>query len=149
MAGTHRGKPDYPAPIALLAVIIVPCALIALAIYVGIRHSSALFIVGSVLDAVIVIEAAHRVVLNLGGKRPETAEEVVSRLSLVAQLIGAVVVVLEFIGQSRGWMGGIFGDVVLGVVVLYLIGMPVYRFGGKSRLIAALRARAAGDDTGP
>ncbi len=39
------------------------------------------------LDGVIVIEAAHRVVLNLANRQLQSAEDVVDRLSLIAQLI--------------------------------------------------------------
>jgi hypothetical protein len=61
-------------------------------------------------------------------------------------LIGAVVVALASIGQVRGWMHGMFRDVIAGVLVLYVIGSPVYWLGGKRRLIAVLRTRAAGDE---
>jgi hypothetical protein len=72
----------------------------------------------------------------------------VNRLSLIAQLFGAVVVVLASIGQLRGWMHGMFRDFIGSVLVLYVIGSPVYWFGGKRRLIAALRTRATGDGPG-
>ena len=66
-----------------------------------------------------------------------------------AQLAGALVVALATIGQVRGWMHGMSGDVVAGLGVLYLVGSPVYWFGGKRRLIAVLTAWGAGDGTEP
>jgi len=59
-----------------------------------------------------------------------------------------VVVLLASIGQVRGWMHGMFRDVIGGILLLYVIGSPVYWFGGKRRLIAALRTRATGAGPG-
>ncbi|HYK31835.1 MAG TPA: hypothetical protein VEV63_07735 [Streptosporangiaceae bacterium] len=101
------------------------------------------------LNCVMVVRATHRLVLDMAKKQPRSAEEVVDRLSLVGQLIAAVAVAIAAIAQARGWMRGPVRDVVLGVLVLYLIGAPVYWwFGGKRRLIAVLRARATGDEPG-
>ncbi len=136
-------------PIALIAIVVVPAALIGLIIYLGIRHPSGIFLVAVVIDAVIVIQAAHRVVLNLAAKQPRSAEDVVNRLGLTAQLIAAVVVTLAAVGQLRGWMHGRFEDAIVGIMTLYLIGALVYWLGGKRRLIAALRTRIAGDEPGP
>ena len=147
MSGTHRGKPDHSVLIALLAVIVVPVAAIGFIIYLGVT-TSGIWILVAVLDAVVVIQAAHRVVLNLASTQLQSAEEVVDRLSLIAQLIGAVVVVLASIGQVRGWMHGMFRDAIAGVLLVYLIGSPVYWFGGKRRLIAVLRTWAASDGPG-
>jgi len=130
--------------IALLAVIVVPIAMIVFIIYLGVTHLSGILILVSVVDGVIVIQAAHRVVLNLANRQPQSAEDVVDRLSLIAQLIGAVVVALASIGQVRGWMHGMFRDVIVSVLVLYLIGSPAYWLGGKRRLVAVLRTRATG-----
>jgi hypothetical protein len=101
-------------------------------------------------DGVIVIRTAHRLVLNLADQRLRSAEQMADRLSLIAELIGALVVALAAVGQLRGWMHGMFRDVVAGVLAVYLVGMPVYWYGGKRRLIAVLRAWGADDDgTGP
>lgn len=133
--------------IALFAVVGIPIAVIGFTIYLAARHPSVILIIVSVLDGVIVIQAAHRVILNLA-ERPQSAEQLVQRLSLVAQLIGAVVAALAAIGQVRGWMHGMFRDVVMTVLVLYVIAAPVYWFGGKRRLIAMLKPRATGDEPG-
>jgi hypothetical protein len=101
-----------------------------------------------VLDAAVVFQAADRDVQNLASKQPQSAEGVANRLSLTAQLIGAVVVLLASIGQMRGWMHGMFRDVIIGVPVVCVIGSPAYWFGGKRRLIAVLRTRATGDEPG-
>ena len=89
MSGTHRGKPDQSVLIALLAAIVVPVAAIGFIIYLGVMHLSGLWILVSVFDAVVVIRTAHRVVLNLASRQLQSAEEMVDRLSLIAQLIGA------------------------------------------------------------
>jgi hypothetical protein len=132
-------------PIALLAVIVAPIAMIGFIIYLGVTHPSGILILVSVLDGVIVIQTAHRVVLNLANRQLQSAEDVVDRLSLIAQLISAVVLTLASIGQVRGWMHGMFHDVIVSVMVLYLIGSPAYWLGGKRRLVAFLRTRATGD----
>ena len=67
------------------------------------------------------------------------------RLSLIAQLVGALVAALASIGQVRGWMHATFRDVIAGVLVLYLVGSPIYWFGGRRRLTSVLRTRATGD----
>jgi hypothetical protein len=147
VSGTHRGKPDNSVLIALLAVVVIPLAVIGLIIYVASRHPSVIFILVSVLDGVVVIQATHRVVLNLA-ERPQSAEQLARRLSLLAQLLGAAVVALAAIGQLRGWMHGMFRDVIATVLVLYAIASPVYWFGGKRRLIGMLSARTAGNEPG-
>ena len=96
-----------------------------------------------VAEGVLVIQAAHRLILNLGNQQPRSAEEMADRLSLIAQLIGAVVFTVVAIGQVRGWMHGTFRDVILCLGVLYLAGSPVYWFGGKRRLIAVLKTWGA------
>jgi ABC-type dipeptide/oligopeptide/nickel transport system permease component len=99
---------------------------------------------------VLVIKAAHRLVLNLGQKEQlQTAEQMADRLSLTAQLICTLVTALAFIGQARGWMHGTFRDVVLGVLVLFLVAAPVYWYGGRRRLIALLEPRFPGDAPEP
>ena len=100
------------------------------------------------VDGVIVIQAGHRLVLHLANQL-RSAEHVADRLSLIAQPIGALVVAAATIGQVRGWTDGMFRDVLVGIVVLYLVGSPVWWYGGKRRLIAVLRTWGAGDETGP
>ena len=63
------------------------------------------------------------------------------RLSLIAQLVGALVAALASIGQVRGWMHATFRDVIAGVLVLYLVCSPIYWFGGRRRLTSVLRTR--------
>ena len=142
MSGRHRGKPDDSPLIALLAVVVVPLAGITFIIYVGEKHPSAIFIPVIAVDGVILIQAAHRVVLNLANTQPRSAEQVVARLSLVAQLTFALAVTMASIGHLQGWMHGIFRDVVGGALVLWLVGAPIYWLGGKRRLIDALRTQA-------
>jgi hypothetical protein len=57
-------------------------------------------------------------------------------------------VALATVGQVRGWMHGMFRDVV-GLVVASVAGSPVWWFGGKRRLIAVLRTWGAGNGTVP
>ena len=128
---------------------VVPLAPIGFIVYLAVRHPSALLILVAAVDGVIVIQAGHRLVLHLANQQLRSAEDVADRLSLIAQLIGALVVAVATIGQVRGWMHGMFRDVVVGLVVLYLIGSPVWWYGGKRRLIAVLNTWGAGDGTGP
>jgi len=132
----------------LIAVVVVSLAVIGFIIYLGARHPSGILILLGALDGVMLMQAAHRVVLNLANRQLQSAEEVADRLSLIAQLIGALVAALAFTGQVRGWMHGTFRDLILAVLVLYLVGSPIYWFGGKRRLIAVLRTRATGDGPG-
>ena len=96
----------------------------------------------------IVIQAGHRLVLHAANQQLRSAEHVADRLSQIGQLIGALVVAVATIGQVRGWMHGMFRDVV-GLVILYLAGSPVWWYGGKRRVIAVLRTWGAGDGTWP
>ncbi len=132
----------------LIAVVVVSLAVIGFIIYLGARHPSGILILLGALEGVMLVRAAHRVVLNLANRQLQSAEEVADRLSLIAQLIGALVAALAFTGQVRGWMHGTFRDLILAVLVLYLVGSPIYWFGGKRRLIAVLRTRATGDGPG-
>ena len=148
MSARHRGKADCSPLIALILIVVVPLAGIGLLIFVGLRHPSAILILVGAVDGVLLIQAVHRVVLNLADMQPQTAEQRADRLSLMAQLAGAMVLSLAFIGQVRGWMHGTFGDVIVGVLVIYLLAGPIYWLGGRRRLIAALRNRATGDGPG-
>ncbi len=112
----------------------------------GRSHLSGLFVILAGLDVVFAVQAAHKVVLNLADKHPQTAEQSADRLSLIAQLIAAAVVALASVGTARGWMHGTFRDVVGGALVLALICAPIWWFGGKHRLIAMLQARDGGAD---
>ena len=100
------------------------------------------------LSCVEIIRDTHRLVLSLAKKQPQSAEEEVDRLGLLAQLIGSVVVAVATISAAEGWLRGSFRYLVGGVLLLYVVGAPVYWFGGKRRLIAALQARATGDEPG-
>jgi hypothetical protein len=148
MSAAHRGKPDNSWLIALAAVLVVPLAVIGLIMYLRARHLSGITVSLAALDGVMVIQAAHRVVMNLADKQLQSAEELADRFSLIAQLIGALVLELVFLGQVRGTMHGTFRDATGGVIVLYLVGSPIYWLGGKRRLVAMLRTRAAGDRPG-
>jgi hypothetical protein len=147
VSAAHHGKPDRSALIALLAVA-APVVVIGFTIYLVIQHPSGILIILGALNGVMLIQAAHKVVLNMAGKPPQSAEQVVDRLSLVAQLTSAVVLTLASIGQARGWMHGMFRDIIDGVLVLYLIGAPIYWLGGKRRLIAMLRTSGDEDAEG-
>ena len=148
VSAAHRGKPDNSPLIALFAVLVVPAIVIGFIIYLVTQHPAGFLILLGAADGVILLQAAHKVVLNLANRQPQSAEQVADRLSLIAQLIGTVVAALAFIGQVRGWMHGMFRDVILGVLVLYLAGGPIYWFGGKRRLIAVLRTRVTDDGPG-
>jgi hypothetical protein len=133
--------------IALAAVIAVPTALIGSLIYLGLRHPTWLYLLVSVVDCVIVVQSAHRLVLHLARQQTQAAEELVARLSLYAQLVAAAVVAIISIGFALHWMmNETFRDSVLGLCLVYVVGMPVYWFGGKRLLIASLKARGFGSE---
>lgn len=146
MVAKHRGKPDNSTPVALLAIAVVLGALIWIGFHLSGTHLSVLWLLTWVADAALVLQAGHRLVLNLANRQRLSAEETVDRLDLVAQLIAAVAVALAAIGTARGWMHGLFWGVMVCVLVLYLIGSPIYWLGGKRRLIAFLRTRTADDE---
>jgi hypothetical protein len=54
VSGTHRGQPDHP--VLLLAVVVVPAAVIGFIIYLAVTHPAGIWILLGVLDAVIVIQ---------------------------------------------------------------------------------------------
>jgi hypothetical protein len=146
VSGAHRDKSGNST--LIVPVVVVPVAVIGFIIYLVVKHPSGLLILLGAGDSVVVIQAAHKVVLNLANAQLKSAEQVVNRLGAIAQLFIAVVGALGSVGVTRGWMHGTFRDVITGVLALYLIGSPIYWFGGKRRLIAVLRARTAGDGTG-
>jgi len=148
VSAAHLGKPGNSLLIALVVVVVVPLAGIGFIIYLGIKHRSGVLILLGALDGIILIQAAHRAVLNLANKQLHSTEQMADRLSLIAQLVGALVAALASIGQVRGRMHAAFRDVIAGVLVLYLVGLPIYWFGGRRRLISVLRTRATGDGAG-
>ena len=148
MSARHRGKADYSAPIARIATVVVPLAGIGFLIFLGLTHSPAIFIILGAGNVIFIIQAVHRVVLNLADKHPQTADRMADRLGLIANLVVALVMALAFVGEVRGWMHGTFRVVVLGVLGLYLLGAPIYWYGGRRRLIEVLRTRATGESQG-
>lgn len=119
----------------------VPLALILLVAFLGDAHASVILILTSVLDCILVAKFVHRLVLNLAGGQPQTAEDAANQLSQMAELAFMVATALGAIGQVRGWMHGTFRDLVLSIATLYVIGAPAYWLGGKRRLLAVLRTR--------
>jgi len=148
VSARHRGKADHWSLIQLILTLMVPLAGIGLLIFVGLKHPSVMLILVGAFNGVYLIQAVHRTVLNLADKQPQTAEQMADRLSLIAQLVGAVVIVLAFIGQVRGWMHGTFRDLILGVLFVYLLAGPIYWYGGRRRLIGLLTMRDTGDEPG-
>lgn len=133
--------------IALAAVITVPLVLLGSLVYFGLRHPTGLYFLVSVVDCVVVGQSAHRLVLNLAKQQVQTAEELVTRLSLYAQLVATVGVALTSIGFVLHWMSNqTFRYSVIGLSLVYVVGMPLYSFGGKRLLIASLKARGFGSE---
>jgi hypothetical protein len=58
------------------------------------------------------------------------------------------VIVVAFIGQVRGWMHGMFRDVIVGVLVIYLVAAPIYLYGGRCRLSGILRTWGTSGEQG-
>jgi hypothetical protein len=148
VSAAHRGKPDYSLPVAVIAVVMVPLAGIGFIIFLGAKHPAGILTLLGALDLVLLVQAVHKVVLNLAAKQLQSAEQFADRLSLIAQLIGALVIALAFAGQVRGWMHGTFRDVIVGVIVLYLAGSPIFWLGGRRFLVAVLKTRVTGDEPG-
>ncbi len=147
VSARHRGKADHWSPIALILAL-GPLAGLGLLIFVGIKHPSVILLFVGACDGVFLIQAVHRLVLNLADKQPQTPEQMVDRISLIAQLAGTAVIVVAFIGQIRGWMHGTFRDVIVGVLVIYLLAAPIYWYGGRRRLIGMLRTWDTGGEQG-
>jgi uncharacterized membrane protein len=147
VAGAHRGKPDNSAFIALAAVITVPLVLLGSLVYFCLRHPTGLYLLVSLVDCVVVVQSVHRLVLNLAKQQAQIAEELVTRLSLYAQLVAAVGLVLTSIGYVLHWTSNeMFRDSTIGLSFVYVIGMPLYWLGGKRLLIASLKARGFGSE---
>src|SRR5260221_12491646 len=91
VSAAHRGKPDNSLLIALIAVVVVSLAVIGFIIYLGARHPSGILILLAALEGVMLMQAAHRVVLNLANRQLQPPEELADRPSPKAQLIGAPV----------------------------------------------------------
>lgn len=128
---------------AFAVVVLVPLAGIALLVLLSNGRPSVVLTILAVLDVALVVQATHRLVLNMADQRPWSAEHAADRLGLIAQLAGAIVVALLTIGQLRGSMHGLFRDVIAILVLAYLAGAPLWWLGGKRRVITALRKRSA------
>jgi hypothetical protein len=147
VAGAHRGKPDYSGLIAGAAVITVAVVMIGSLVYFGLRHPTWLYLLVSVVDCVVVVQSVHRLVLNLAKQHAQTAEELVTRLSLYAQSVAAVGLVLTSIGYVLHWTSNeTFRDSTIGLSFVFVIGLPLYWLGGKRLLIASLKARGFGSE---
>jgi hypothetical protein len=133
--------------IALAALITVAAAMIGSLIYFGFKHQTGLYLIVSVVECVVVVQSAHRLVLNLAKEQPKTAEELVERLSRYGQLVAATGVALTSIGFVLHWMSNqTFRNSVIGLSLVFVVGLPVYWLGGKRLLIASLKARGYGSE---
>lgn len=60
-----------------------------------------------------------------------------------AGVIVWVAALLVSIGNTQGWMHGTFEYAIIGICELFLVGVPVYQWRGRQRVVLALTTRAA------
>lgn len=159
VSGTHQREPDDGRPdgprfggtvlVAIVTVTVVVLATMAAVIFTTVSHLSTVQILVCVLDCVIVAQAGHRLVMNIRSGQPKSAEHVLNRLSLVAQLISSIAIAAISVGALRHRTLGLYSDILIGILAVYVLGAPIYWLGGKRRLIAAIKARTPGDTQQP
>jgi hypothetical protein len=131
-------------------VITVAVVLIGSLIYFGFKHPTGLYLIVSAVECVVVVQSAHRLVLNLAKEQPKTAEDLVERLSRYGQLVAATGVALSSIGFVLHWMSNqTFRDSVIGISLVFVVGLPAYWLGGKRLLTAWLTTRGYGSEPRP
>jgi hypothetical protein len=93
-------------------------------------------------QALILAISAKELVVKVVRNRAPTPVLIADWIGDLGLLTGWVVVVITTIGRNLGWMHGAFEYAVGGMLVLYAVGMPVYWWKGKRRIVLALTARS-------
>lgn len=125
-----------------LAILAVGLAVLGIPIYLIATSSKYQWLGIAGLQGLVTVELARQLAVKVLRNRAPSPKNLADWMGDAAVLIGFVFVVLVSIGEYEGWMHGAFSyatDSILGVLV---VGLPVYWWRGKQRLVLALTARA-------
>jgi hypothetical protein len=95
-----------------------------------------------VLQSLILATFAKELVLKVVRSRTPTPVALADWIGDLARLIGWIAVVISAIGQNLGWMHGAFKWALSCILVLFVVGMPLYWWKGQRRVVLALTARS-------
>ena len=154
MTGAHRRPDEDPVRSTLRSVLsllllvgLIPAALAVLAIVglivylvaTGSRYELiALMALQGIVAVVLASQLARKVLRN----RTPSPLILADWIGDGAFMIVWLVIVLSTIGESQGWTHGAFEYAIDSILGLFVVGLPVYWWWGKRRVVLALTARA-------
>jgi hypothetical protein len=152
MTGAHRsttqdrvagGLKSASWLMTVIGVIMVPLALLALAIYLPIALHAGLQPYTIAVQSLTCALALGKLAWILLRKRGRSPEDLVRLIAQAGVWLCLVTTLLADISQEQGWLHGAYRYAVDAISGLFLLGIPLYCFGGKRRLTAILTARDA------
>lgn len=153
MTGAHRRTEQDPIRpvlksvrwlLALVGLIAVGLAIVGIPVYLIVTDSTFLPIATTAAQGIVTVVLARRLALEVVRNRAPSPVVLAEWISDSAVVIAWFATVLTSIGQHQGWLHGAFEYAMLGILGLFLVGMPVYWIRGQRRVVLALTARAVG-----
>jgi hypothetical protein len=154
MTGAHRRPDEAPVRstlksvlwlLLLLGVIVAGFAILAIVgivVYLIATDSKYLPIATAAVQGILAGVLARELVLKVLRNRTPSPVILADWISDAAVVTSFVVCVLAGTGQYEGWMHGALEYAVTSILGLFLVGMPIYWWRGKRRVVLALTARA-------
>ena len=125
----------------LVGLIAAGLAIVGIPAYLIATDSKFLPIATVAMQGIFVVVLARRLALKVLRNRTPSPVILAEWIGDTAVLILWVLVLLTTIGQYRGWMHGAFEYAMDGIFGLVGVGLPVYWWRGKRRVVLALTAR--------
>jgi hypothetical protein len=151
MTGLHRQADQSPARVALESIrwsllvgfVAASLAGLGVCIYLLATDSKYLPVMTMALQGLAAVFYARRLALRVMRNRKPSPVNLADWISDSAMLIMWAAVLFVSIAQLQGWMHGPVKYATLGVLGLFVVGMPLYWWRGQRSLALALTARAA------
>jgi hypothetical protein len=154
MAGAHRRPDEAPVRstlksvlwlLLLLGVIVAGLAILAILgfiVYLIATDSKYSPIATAAVQGICAGVLARELVVKVLRNRTPSPVILADWIDDAAVVIAFVACVLAGTGQYEGWMHGAFEYAMSSILGLFIVGMPVYWWRGKRRVVLALTARA-------
>jgi hypothetical protein len=145
MTGAHRRADRDPTTVEgvrALLWLIGFLAVVGVFAYFLVTDWKDLRILTLALQVLFVATCAKQLVVKVVRNRAPTPVVLADWIGDLARLMAWVVVVISTIGQNLGWMHGAFEYALVSILVLFVVGMPVYWWRGQQRVVLALTARS-------
>jgi hypothetical protein len=150
MTGAHRQADQHGAPSAVKSVrwlleaagVIAVVAGLGFGIYLAVTNSKLFPIALMTTQGIVAVELARRLALEVVRDRAPSPVVLADWIDDSAVVIAWAALFLANIGEHQGWMHGAFQVTMLGVLGLFVVGMPLYWWRGKQRVVQALTGRA-------